>query len=78
MYWAQAVAAQTDDTELAAQFSTFASAMSEQEDVIVAELAATQGKPAGLDGYYHARRETVKEVMRPSATLNAILASASN
>ncbi len=75
MYWAQAVAAQTEDPELAAQFAPLAKQLTEQEDTIVGELAAAQGKPAGLDGYYHAKRETVKRVMRPSATLNAALAA---
>ena len=76
MYWAQAVAAQTEDADLAAQFAPLAKALGEQEEQIIAELAAAQGKPAGLDGYYHAKREAVKEVMRPSTTLNAILAAA--
>ncbi len=75
LYWAQAVAAQTEDAELAAQFAPLAKQLAEKEDTIVAELAAAQGKPAGLDGYYHAKRESVKRVMRPSATLNAVLAS---
>ncbi|MFT5482749.1 MAG: isocitrate dehydrogenase [Halieaceae bacterium] len=76
LYWARAVSAQTEDPELAAQFSTLADSLGEQEQLIIEELAAAQGKPAGLDGYYHANRDTVKLVMRPSATLNAILAAA--
>ncbi len=78
MYWAQAVAAQTEDAELAAQFAPLAKELTDNEQKIVDELAAAQGSPAGLDGYYHAKRETVKKVMRPSATLNAALASVSN
>ena len=77
MYWAQAVAAQTEDPELAAQFASLAKALTGNKDKIVSELAAAQGSPAGLDGYYHANRETVKKVMRPSTTLNAALARAS-
>ncbi|MEH6580022.1 MAG: NADP-dependent isocitrate dehydrogenase [Amphritea sp.] len=75
MYWAQAVAAQTEDTELAAQFASLAKTLTENEEKIVAELSAVQGRPAETDGYYHAKRETVKKIMRPSATLNAALAS---
>lgn len=74
MYWAQATADQQEDPELAAQFAKLAKTLSDNEEKIVAELAACQGKPAELDGYYHANRDTVKKVMRPSATLNAALA----
>lgn len=77
MYWAQAVAAQTEDSELAALFAPLAKTLTENEDKIIAELSAVQGRPAELDGYYHAKRETVKKVMRPSVTLNAALASVS-
>jgi isocitrate dehydrogenase len=73
MYWARAVAEQSEDSELAAQFASLADAMEANEEKIIAELSAVQGVPAALDGYYHARRETVKKVMRPSATLNGIL-----
>ena len=76
LYWAQEVAAQTEDAELAAQFAPLAKALADNEEQIIAELAAAQGKPADLDGYYHAKRETVKKVMRPSETLNAALAAA--
>ena len=75
MYWAQAVAEQTEDAELAAQFAPLAHSLAENEEKITAELAEIQGQPAGLDGYYHANRDTVKKVMRPSATLNAALAA---
>ncbi|OMH33909.1 NADP-dependent isocitrate dehydrogenase [Motiliproteus sp. MSK22-1] len=78
MYWAQAVAGQTEDAELAAQFAPLAKELTDNEEKIIAELAAAQGKPAELDGYFHAKRETVKKVMRPSATLNAILAAANS
>ncbi len=75
LYWAQEVAAQREDPELADQFAPLAKALAEQEEEIVRELNEVQGKPANLDGYYHAKRETVKRVMRPSATLNELLAS---
>ncbi|NVK42715.1 MAG: NADP-dependent isocitrate dehydrogenase [Oceanospirillaceae bacterium] len=77
LYWAQEVAAQTEDAELAAEFAPLAKALTDNEAQILAELAAVQGKPASdLKGYYHASREDVKKVMRPSATLNGILAEA--
>nr|WP_067286637.1 NADP-dependent isocitrate dehydrogenase [Marinobacterium profundum] len=76
LYWAQAVVAQTEDKELAALFAPLAEAMTTNEDKIIGELAAAQGKPAELGGYYHADRNNVKRVMRPSATLNAVLADA--
>jgi isocitrate dehydrogenase len=77
MYWAQQVAAQTEDPELAAQFAPFAKAMTENEEAILAELVAVQGPPPEIDGYYHAKRDTVKRIMRCSETLNATLASMS-
>jgi len=76
MYWAEAVAAQTDDAELAAKFAPLAKALADNEQKIVDELNAIQGKPADLDGYYHASLDVVEKVMRPSATLNEALASA--
>lgn len=76
LYWAQEVANQTEDAELAAEFKPLAEALTANEEKIVAELSECQGKPAELDGYYHANRDTVKKVMRPSATLNEALASA--
>jgi isocitrate dehydrogenase len=75
LYWAQAVAAQRDDPELAAQFSSLAKALADNEEKILAELAAVQGRTVDLGGYYHADHEKVKKVMRPSATLNETLAS---
>lgn len=76
MYWAQEVAAQSEDAELAAKFAPLAKTLADNEEKIVAEMSACQGRPAELDGYYHAKRETVKKVMRPSETLNAALAAA--
>ena len=73
LYWAQALAAQTKDTELQKRFSKPAKELSENEVKINAELIAAQGKPQDMGGYY--RPDTVKTVkaMRPSATLNAII-----
>ncbi|MEO9655624.1 NADP-dependent isocitrate dehydrogenase [Marinomonas sp.] len=75
MYWAQELASQTDDAELAAKFAPLAKQLTEQEEKIVAELAAVQGSPAGLEGYYHVDLNEVEKVMRPSATFNQVLAS---
>jgi len=72
-YWAEALAAQTDDAELAAQFAPVAKALAENEAKIVAELAAAQGAPADTGGYYHPDTAKRDAVMRPSATLNAII-----
>ncbi|MBP0049180.1 NADP-dependent isocitrate dehydrogenase [Marinobacterium sp. AK62] len=73
MYWAQEVAAQTEDAELAAEFKPLADALTQNEQAIVDELNAVQGKPAELDGYYHANLDTIFKVMCPSATFNKIL-----
>ena len=72
-YWAEALAAQTDDADLAAHFAPIAKALAEGEADIVAELAAVQGAPADLGGYYHADAARTAAVMRPSKTLNAII-----
>ncbi len=76
MYWAQQLAAQTEDAALAAHFAPLAKQLSDNEKTIVAELAAVQGKPVDIGGYYLADSEKVAAVMRPSKTLNAILAGA--
>lgn len=73
LYWAQEVATQQDDAELAAEFASVADALASNEDKIVAELSAVQGKAADLQGYYHAPLSVVEKVMRPSATLNALI-----
>ena len=72
-YWAEALAAQTEDAGLAAEFAPIAKALAEGEAKIVGELAAAQGKPADIGGYYHADPAKLSAVMRPSATLNAII-----
>jgi len=74
LYWAQQLAAQTDDPELAAQFTPLAAALSEAETTIVEELRAVQGSPADIGGYYLPDPEKAAAVMRPSATFNAALA----
>jgi isocitrate dehydrogenase len=76
MYWAQALAAQTDDLGLQAHFAPLAKALTDNEQLITAELAAVQGKPADIGGYYLADNDKVQAVMRPSKTLNAVLAAA--
>ncbi|MBL8480703.1 MAG: NADP-dependent isocitrate dehydrogenase [Rhodocyclaceae bacterium] len=76
MYWAQALAAQTEDAELAAHFGPMAQALAENERTIVAELAAVQGQKADIGGYYMGDVAKLNAVMRPSATLNGILAAA--
>ncbi len=72
-YWAEALAAQSDDADLAAHFAPIAKELAEKEDAILAELAAAQGKPAEIGGYYHPSAELMAKVMRPSATLNTII-----
>jgi isocitrate dehydrogenase len=72
-YWANALAKQNSDAELAAYFAPIAKALTEGEDAILAELAAVQGTAADLGGYYRTDPEKTAAVMRPSATLNAII-----
>lgn len=76
LYWAQALAEQTEDKELAAHFAPLAKALGEQEQAIVSELNAAQGKPADIGGYYYPDPEKTAAVMRPSKTLNDTLAAA--
>jgi isocitrate dehydrogenase len=77
MYWAQALAEQTDDKELQLAFTGLAKILTENEAKIVAELGAVQGKPVDIQGYYHADEELIRKAMRPSATFNAALESLS-
>jgi isocitrate dehydrogenase len=72
-YWAEALAAQTEDAELAAHFEPIAKAMADQEDQIIAELMADRGKAVDQGGYYHPDPGLTAALMRPSATLNAII-----
>ena len=73
MYWAQELAAQTEDAALAAKFAPLAKQLLDNEAKIVAEMLAVQGKPADIGGYYKADEAKVKAIMRPSATFNAAL-----
>jgi isocitrate dehydrogenase len=75
MYWAQELATQTEDAELAAAFAPLAKTLADNEQKIVAEMAAVQGKHADIGGYYKPDDVKVKSVMRPSATFNAALES---
>ena len=76
MYWAQELAAQKEDAELATHFAKLAKALTENEAQIVAELKTVQGKPVDIGGYYRADPDKCKAVMRPSPTLNAALKAA--
>jgi isocitrate dehydrogenase len=75
LYWAQALANQKDDAAMAAQFAPLAKQLATDEKAIVAELSAVQGKPADIGGYYLPDAVKLEAVMRPSKTLNAVLAS---
>jgi isocitrate dehydrogenase len=77
MYWAQALAAQDDDTALKATFAPLAKALADNEATIVAELNGAQGKPVDIGGYYHPDLAKVSHAMRPSETFNAALATLS-
>jgi isocitrate dehydrogenase len=76
-YWAEELAKQTDDAELAASFSSIAGELSSKEETIVGELAEVQGSPVDIGGYYHPDDAKASAVMRPSATLNKVLSSLS-
>ena len=76
MYWAQELARQTEDAELAAKFAPLAKALADNEQAIVKELADVQGKPADIGGYYQPDPDKLAKVMRPSATLNKVLEAA--
>ncbi|WP_344008403.1 NADP-dependent isocitrate dehydrogenase [Nocardioides lentus] len=75
LYWAQELAGQSDDAELAAAFGPLAERLTAAEDQIVSELNAVQGSPADIGGYFRPDGEKADRVMRPSATLNEALAS---
>lgn len=75
MYWAQALAEQTDDRALAALFAPAAAAFAQGEAKILEELKAAQGKPVDIGGYYQPNEDKASRAMRPSATLNQVLAS---
>ena len=73
MYWAQELAAQTEDAELAAKFAGVAKQLADNEQKIVDELNAVQGQPADIGGYYLPDTAKLDAVMRPSKTLNDAL-----
>jgi len=73
MYWAQALAAQTDDPDLAARFIPVAADLAAAEQTIVAELLAAQGSPQDIGGYYLPDEAMANKAMRPSPTFNAII-----
>ncbi|MDT0343548.1 NADP-dependent isocitrate dehydrogenase [Streptomyces litchfieldiae] len=75
LYWAQELAKQTDDAELAGAFAALAKTLGEQERTIVDELIAVQGSPAEIGGYYRPDPAKAAAVMRPSATFNQALAT---
>ena len=75
LYWAQALAAQDTDPELKATFSPIAQAMTSQTAAILDELNGAQGSSQDIGGYYKPDKEMVARAMRPSKTLNSILAT---
>ncbi|MGO9511361.1 MAG: NADP-dependent isocitrate dehydrogenase [Mycobacterium sp.] len=76
LYWAQELAAQTDDAELARHFAPLADALGKNEETILAEFAEVQGQEADIGGYYSPDPDKTAAVMRPSKTFNAALADA--
>ena len=76
LYWAQELAAQDEDGDLADRFAALARALADDEETIIAELNAAQGAPVDIGGYYHPDREKRERAMRPSATFNHILEQA--
>jgi isocitrate dehydrogenase len=75
LYWAQALAEQTEDAELQAKFAPLAQNLSDNETTIVAELNAAQGQPMNLSGYFRPDTDIAAKAMRPSNTFNAALAA---
>jgi len=75
LYWAQALAEQTQDPDLQAQFAPLAQELANHEAQIIAELNAAQGQPVDIGGYYHPDAAKTTQAMRPSATFNALLAA---
>jgi isocitrate dehydrogenase len=75
LYWAQELAQQTEDTELAKAFADLATTLAENEQAINDELLSVQGQPVDIGGYYRPDEEKVTAVMRPSKTFNDAIAS---
>jgi isocitrate dehydrogenase len=74
LYWAQALARQSQDAELASIFAPLAERLAADEETIVEELARVQGQPVELGGYYYVDKARTDKIMRPSPALNAVLA----
>ena len=77
LYWAQALAEQTDDAQLQATFAGIAEELSANESIILEELNSAQGKPVDIGGYYHPDPALAAKAMRPSETFNRIIDSIS-
>ncbi len=75
LYWAEELAAQTEDSELADTFAAVAKSLSDNEQTIVEELNSVQGSPVDMQGYYLPNEEVLTPAMRPSTTFNTILAA---
>ena len=75
LYWAEELAAQTEDSELADTFAAVAKSLSDNEQTIVEELNGVQGSPVDMQGYYLPNEEVLTPAMRPSTTFNTILAA---
>jgi isocitrate dehydrogenase len=75
LYWAQALATQADDAELQSRFANVAQQLGDNEQTIIAELNAAQGNAVEIGGYFHPDKALTTKAMRPSATLNAIIAA---
>ena len=75
LFWAQALAGQTEDTEIQSRFSRLAKELEEKENIIIEELNSAQGKELDLGGYYDPDEKKVIEAMRTSATLNAVFSA---
>jgi isocitrate dehydrogenase len=75
MYWAEALANQTEDSNLSSKFSDLYNSLSDNEEKINTELIDVQGNPVDIQGYYNPNDELASTAMRPSETLNGILLS---
>ena len=76
LYWAESLAAQSDDAEMQAYFKPIAVELAKNEAKIIDELNAAQGAPVDIGGYYRPNKEKLVSAMRPSATLNSIIDAA--
>ena len=73
MYWAEELSQQKEDKELASLFKRFSLSLKDNEKIILSELSKTQAKSQNINGYYYPDKDKVKEIMRPSHTLNSII-----